>query len=171
MTDTINAASPESGDDRSLEELIKAVEEKRKAQGDPLLQELITGEARCEWLRKELRKIGVKVPPRILIDLDKADEEAVLLALLASAGKGLSISEVAAATGFTSGKMSALRAALTAGDSPFIIEKKKAKGLSSNLTLTEVGAKRAAAYADTAEGQAEVKAQAGRIAVAKASKA
>jgi DNA-binding MarR family transcriptional regulator len=138
--ETANAA-PLAGAELSIEQLSALLEEKRKSKGQPLLDELKKRESEVESIRKQLRALGVKAPPRIKVDVNEEHEDVALLALFNSKGK-VNLKEWAETCGFNPARMTALRDALNDKNAenpdPYISEK-QGSGLQTIVTLTEKG--------------------------------
>ena len=168
-TQSSGSTATTAGEDIPLERLLELVNKKKATESTPLLKRLAEVETEGEEIRKQLKGMGVKVPPRILVEVEEEHENNVMLALLNSNGKGRSVKELCIDTGYTNSRMTAIRENLTKA-SPKLISEKKGKGLSLRVTLTADGEAEAKTYAATADGKTETAAQAERQAAAKAAK-
>ena len=163
---TTKTTISKSIDDMSLQEIIAAAESRKAEAGAPLYEEHSRNEARNKEIREQLRKMNLPVPSRIIIDVEKEHQDAMLIALLTSKGKGRSISELEIATTYSAARINAVRDALTSIKPPLISEKKHGRGAATIITLTAEGAAEAAKVAASEVGQLELQAQAQRQATA-----
>lgn len=118
----------------SIEQLKELMDAKRETSAKPKLKSLQKLEEQVDTLRRELKALGVKIPPRFIEVADK-DCDIAIMALYKDKNNSLNLKKLSDATGFSSTKIAAIRNVLK--NNGKITE--KPKGLSTMLTLTEDG--------------------------------